>query len=359
MLDIKLRIEYSSQSIKNLNINADSYNRISAFVGGGYENSSLQTDNQGYRRFILGKSIVGSDAYFSSNYNGLWANVGSSSELYDASDATKGYKINNASEKYSFTLTGEEISHFKIVFDSSMNIYPKVLAVNGRLYYNNNIEFECFDISSDNITVDILSLNDSNVPVVINSILFDTHIVYDRHNGLMEIKRGSEKTADNVLPQYGIVGQYGHAQFIDYTKTVENLIKNNKLSKVVAVTIYNGNMVLGKYETSSNWDYNVYSKEVSIDLQDRIMKWQDVRISKNEISYNVSASYIYNYLLQFCDEFTFSVDKEVMSFWSSITVPYFYLEDDTLWNQWGKFLNLTQSVLYTMSNGEIKIVRSR
>lgn len=359
MLDIKLRIEYSSQSVANLNINADNYNRVSAFVGGGYENSPLQTTNASYRRFILGKSFVGSDARFSSNYNGLWANVGSGSQLYDTNDSSKGYKINNISGKYSLTLTGEEISYFKITFDSAMNIYAKVLAINGKLYYNDNIEFECFDINADNITIDILALNDSNVPVVINSISFDTHIVYDRHTGLMEVKRGSEKTADNVLPQYGIIGQYGHAQFIDYTETIKNLIQNNKLNKTVAVTIYNGNIVLGKYETSSNWDYNVYTTEVSIDLQDKIMKWQEIEIKKTEISYDVTATQIYNYLLQYCTNFTFNVPHETISFWDNITVPYFYLENDTLWNQWNKFLNLTQSVLYTMPNGEIKIVRSR
>lgn len=359
MLDIKLRIEYSSQSIANLNINADNYNRVSAFVGGGYENSPLQTTNASYRRFILGKSILGSDALFSGNYNGLWANTRSGSALYDASDETKGYKISSSTGKYTLTLTGEQISYFKIIFDSAMNIYAKVLAINGKVYYNDNIEFECADINSNNITIDILALNESNVPVVINSILFDTHMVYDRHTGLMEVTRGSEKTADNILPQYGIVGQYGHAQFIDFKNIVRDLIRNNKLKKTVAVTIYNGNMVLGKYETSSNWDYNVYTNEVSIDLQDKIMKWQEIEIKKTEISYDVTATQIYNYLLQYCTDFTFDVSHETIDFWNNITVPYFYLENDTLWNQWNKFLNLTQSVLYTMPNGEIKIVRSR
>ena len=356
-MDIRVEIEYTSQNVADLQVSATNYNRVSLFKGGAYNNSALSSRNDNYKRFILGKSILGEQNYYSGAYGGLWGNTGSSSTLYDTADESKGYKINNTAQKFVITLTGSHIEYFKLVFDTKNNIYAKVIAVNGTLYYNNNIEFECFDVNADTVTIEILALNQSNVPVLISSLLFDTKVTYDKNTGLIDLTRGSQETADNVLPEYCITSQYGKVRLIDYNDVIYNLIGNNKFDRNVNVKIYNGNIVIGTYETASDWDYNVFDKKGAVSLQDRIMEWQEVDVEKKDITYNVSAYQVYEYLKALSPRFVYNVSRETSDFWLSINVPNFYLERDTLWNQWNKFLTLTQSVLYVLPNGEIVIKR--
>lgn len=359
-MDIKVDITYSTQSVSNMQVLATNYNRVSGFTGGAYTNSILQSKNDNYKRFILGKSILGGNNYYSGTYNGIWGNVASSDTLYDSTDVSKGYVINNDNNKYVVTITNESnIDYLKLVFDKNNNIFAKMIAVNGNIYYNNNIEFEVYGINSTTATIEILSLNDSNVPVLISSLSFDTKITYDKNKGLIEVTRGNQSMADNVLPEYNIVSQYGSLSFQDYNGIVYELITNNKLDRNLNVYIYKDDIVIGTYETTSDWNYNIFNNEVSVSLQDRILDWQETIVEKKNIDYNVSATQIYAYLLDFCKTFTFDVSRETLDFWDTIIVPYFYLESGSLWEQWNKFLTLTQSVLYVLPDGKIKIVRRK
>lgn len=359
MINFRVDIDFGMESASNVSLGASGYNRLSAFKGGNTQNSVLNNQNTNYKRFILGKSILGTNGLYSGEYQGLYGNVGSGNVLYDANDSSKGYKINNADEKYTITLSGENISYFKLVFDEIENNYATVFAINGNLHYNNSNEFIYNGEPLDNITLDILALKDSNVPVMINSISFTMYgvVSYTKNSGLLSLTRGSQLTADNVIPQFSIISQYGSIKLLDYNDVIYDLIKQNKLNKELVIKIYNNNIIIGTYESSKEWDYNVYNKEVNIDLQDKLLNLQEKTIEKKDIEYNSTAWQIYNYLKTQTTGFTWELDTELIDYLQTVTVPYFYLDGDTIWNQWNKFLQLTQCVMYSLPDGTIKIKR--
>lgn len=180
---------------------------------------------------------------------------------------------------------------------------------------------------------------------------------YTRLTGLKSVSRTIQSMSNNVLPLYDIICPYGSIIIYDKDKNLYNrAVAKDLLS---SITIYSGSDVIGRFISTKNWKYDVFTNVCEIELKGDIIKWQDKTIKKRELTYNATAMDIYTYLKGYSGTHTFSVDSdtEMQTYLTSIVVPYFYLESDNLWNQWVKFCNLTQMLIYQDDEGVIQFTR--
>lgn len=356
---IRVQLSYIPSSINNMNINATNYNANSSFKGGNLANTDLvKSSNKGAKPFIVGSSVLGTEYTYASDFKGILANCGSGTTLYDISDTSKGYLVNNnTSSTYSIVINGSDIQYLKLVFDKVDNQYATVMRINGTMYFNDSAEYELPSVDADNITIEILAWNKPLMPIRVAQISMQVDIVWDKDNGLMEMTRGNQATANNITPSYQLLSQYGSLVVQDPYEEVVNLIKNKTIVKNITINMYKDDTVVGSYVLNREWAYDIYTKELRLALEDDIIKWQGINIKKTELSYNVTGYDVFLYLKNLSGNYTFYISSEDTEFIKSIKVPYFYLEEASLWQQWNKFCNLCQCQMYQDTIGRIVIKR--
>ena len=193
----------------------------------------------------------------------------------------------------------------------------------------------------------------------IKLIFSDSNIIYDKNSGLDMVSPHSETTADTVLPNYGIISRSGKVSFFDY----EDKLLNKKTDREypTEIEIYENGVLFGKYISTKKYGYNIFTKQVNIELQGNITNWQAIRVEKKDISYDQTAYQILEWLIAkqtiVSSISDLNMSTDVADFLKSITVPYFYLESDTLWEQFNKLCNLAQLRIYQDKFNKVTIER--
>lgn len=356
---ISVRLSYLPSGLETAQANATNYNRASTFNGGLIQGTDLANPNNvGAKPFIVGSSILGTDYTYTKEYNGLFANCGSGDTYYDNSHPEYGYSIsNNIIGIYTITISGNAIDYIKITFDKVDNQYATVMSINGTTVYNTEPEFQFVADGENTLTIQILAWNAPNLPIRVSNIQLAVNLTFDRNTGLLRAVRGNQVMADNVQPSYGMISQYGDVEIIDYQDIVFDLVRKNKIRKDLTVEILRNDVVIGTYLLSEDFDYDIYTKDLKMTLKDDILKWQGIEVEKRELSYNATAYTVFEYLRDLSTGYTFNISADDMAFMQSITIPYFYLEKGSLWEQWVKLCQLTQCNIFKDPYGVIQIKR--
>lgn len=191
-------------------------------------------------------------------------------------------------------------------------------------------------------------------------VFSNENITFSRGNGLMELTMQNESVADNILPTYGIIGRTGKLKLIDYKDLLYNKILNREYP--IEINIYQNGVLFARFISTKKYAYNIYTKEITIEASSNITNWQNINVTKTEISYDVTAYDILVWLISkqtITSLDTVNLPSDTKAHLESITVPYFYLETGTLWEQFQKLCDLAQLRIYQDRFNVINIQRYR
>ena len=187
----------------------------------------------------------------------------------------------------------------------------------------------------------------------------DGEVEFNKGNGLQKVSLLSQITSNNILPEYGVNGRTGSVELLDSNDVLYNRIANRVYP--TQVIIYLDNDVIGRFVSAKKYGYNIFTKQVTIEIVGNITNWQNVMVAKKDIEYDVTGYYVLQYLMNIANTpnnlYTFSVSSEVQGYLESITIPYFYLEKASLWEQFGKVCDLAQLYIYQDKYNNIIVER--
>lgn len=187
----------------------------------------------------------------------------------------------------------------------------------------------------------------------------DGEVEFNKGNGLQKVSLLSQITSNNILPEYGVNGRTGSIELLDSDDVLYNKIANRVYPTQVA--IYLDDEVIGKFVSAKKYSYNIFTKQVVIEIMGNITNWQNVMVEKKDIEYDVTGYYVLQYLMNVANTpnnlYTFIIPTEVESYLKSITVPYFYLEKASLWQQFEKVCDLAQLYIYQDKYNNIIVER--
>lgn len=172
-------------------------------------------------------------------------------------------------------------------------------------------------------------------------------ITFARSSGLMNLTMQNETTADNQRPTYGIIGRTGKITLADHEDLLYNKILNREYP--TEIKVYKNAELFARFISTRKYSYNIYTKEITIEASSNITNWQNINVVKPDISYDVTA---YDVLVWLINKQTITnidslnMSERTTSHLESIQLPYFYLETDTLWNQFQKLCDLAQLRIY-------------
>lgn len=358
MSKVEVVIGFSSANINSVNMS--NYNRQSKFKGGTYYDSVVETESANVNAFVVGSSKVGTSMY-ASGYSGYISNCGSSNNEFIGNDGVKyGYKLDNNIElgKFAITINGSGIKNIEINFDKLMGSYPTVVYINNELYVNDSYDLKySFNNEQDGVAIDMHAMSAPMKPVVINKISFDNSLRFGLHSGLKSISINRQRTNNPTGIEYGIVPQSASINVQDSKNSVFGIINQGESVENLPITVYIDGKVGGTYLSQSVWDYNVFTKVVSINTSDRLVKLQDTQYTLKYNGEPKTALDIVNELISNSSDFNFEIEPETREFLESVNIEYPYLQQDSLWNQWNKVCQLCQLVVYSLTNGVIYVKR--
>lgn len=188
-------------------------------------------------------------------------------------------------------------------------------------------------------------------------VFSDKTFSFDKDSGLMNVAITNQSMADNTLPTYDIINAFGSLEIIDSDGSLFDYIAQTSLKSGSIINIYSDDVLKYKFESSRDWKYDVYDRSCKIQLYSNITKWQNVKVVKKDITYNVTAYDVYTYLKGLSGNYNFVISSEDIAFMQSISIPYFYLEENSLWEQWRKLCQLTQSQVYQDIESNVVVKR--
>ena len=187
----------------------------------------------------------------------------------------------------------------------------------------------------------------------------DGEVEFNKGNGQQKVSLLCQITSNNILPEYGVNGRTGSIELLDSNDVLYNRIANRVYP--TQVIIYLDNDVIGRFVSAKKYEYIIFTKKVAIEIVGNITNWQNVMVEKKYIEYDVTGYYVLQYLMNIANTpnnlYTFSVSSEVQSYLESITIPYFYLEKASLWEQFGKVCDLAQLYIYQDKYNNIIVER--
>lgn len=182
-------------------------------------------------------------------------------------------------------------------------------------------------------------------------------IVLNQRNSIsVDFKLNS--VSDVEEPSFGIISNSGTVSFNDYDGKVLGYAEQGELVDGLQISIYMQNtLVSGKREliaryTTTDWDYDNDSKQVSCTIKDVLEELQKIQFAGlNYIWQPETFADAYKRLYALTpSKFGFVVyddlDDRTKSKLSSSQSDYFYIESGSLWNAWDKFANALFCSIY-------------
>lgn len=276
----------------------------------------------------------------------------------------------------SITISGANIDHFTIAFDTVNNRHPKSITVDKVTYYDDDSIYTISNLSpSDSHTIYINDWNDPNYPIVITGIYVGVNIEID-YSVLKNLNVQHKESAYNDKPSYGIISNAGSMSFSDENGEIKDYAQKKLLKSDLNVEVWLNDTVnkntqkIGSYKTST-WDYDDANRMVDLRLKDDLEEWQDIQV--NGFVYDVRNPYavlpnksmadLYKWL-QSEDELgqlrtpskynmlSFEeLDETTQKRLTNTIIEYPMLEDGTLWQQWNKVCQTCGLYIYKNYQG--------
>lgn len=267
----------------------------------------------------------------------------------------------------------------RIIFDTYYNAYPKNITVdlyrngsyldtssgitNSSPYFIFNLGYEISVTTSDVIEFRV-TMSDWSMPgypLRIQGIYTGLSIYGDRRN-LLSISAPIKDRSDNEQPSYGIISNAGTLSLVDGTREIKEYARLGLLTSDLDVQLWledtqsKKKQSLGKFKTDK-WSYDNINFEVTIDFKDNLEEWQSILISSTDLTLNKTAKDLYDELVELTpSKYMFEdLSTETESIFNNISIPYFYYENGSLWEEWNKLCYLTLSNLYKNEDDKIII----
>lgn len=341
MVSYKCEIEFLPKGDGSLtSVTLPTGNNISKFNGGNVSGSSIESPNVGAKPFIIGVSKIGDGSQLLSGYNGYISKT-----------------LSNADGTCDFTMTinGENIDNFTIHFDKVVNEYATEIYIDDVKYVNDDTHFFMNVINQNSHTVRFTKWSKGNSNIRFTAITIGLTLTFDKFNGLLSFVRGSQSMQDNTLPTYGAISQYGSVRLADYTGEINDIEQLNMLTSGIKVKLYLDDELVGDYlfESFDKENETIYN----IQLNDEIIKWNDIIVDSIKLQENKTAKDLYDFLVSQYEANYESLSDYIENYLSYIKIKYYYLESGSLFSQWNKFCDLTQMLVFKKPNGKIALRR--
>ena len=341
MVSYKCEIEFLPKGDGSLtSVTLPTGNNISRFNGGNVRGSSIESPNVGAKPFIIGVSKIGDGSQLLSGYNGYISRM-----------------LSNADGTCDFTMTinGENIDNFTIHFDKVVNEYATEIYIDDVKYVNDDTHFFMNVTNQNSHTVRFTKWSKGNSNIRFTAITIGLTLTFDKFNGLLSFVRGSQSMQDNTLPTYGAISQYGSVRIADYTNEIQDIEQLNMLKSGLKIKLYLDNELVGDYLFDTfDKDGQIYD----IQLTDEIIKWNDISLDGTLVQNDKTALDLYSFLIsQYTEAKYEDISQSNNEYLSNIKIKYYYLEKGTLFEQWNKFCDITQMVVYKKPSGKIALRR--
>lgn len=337
MVNYKCEIEFLPKGDGVINsVSLPVGNNISKFNGGDYIGSAITEPRYGEKPFIIGVSKIGDGSKYLNEYNGYLSSVLSDS---------------NGNCVFEMIINGSNIDNFTIHFDNAVNEYATEIQIDGETLINDDTHFVASVNKGTTHTIKFVKWSKPNSNIRFTAITIGLTLTFDQFNGLLSYVRGSQSMQDNTLPSYGALAQYGSVKIADYTGEISELEELNMLTSGIKIKLYLDDELVGEYL------FDTFQKEnrttYNIQLTDEIIKWNDILVDFKDLLLNKTA---YDFLLLLKNYYNAQYEDlsdETISYLQSIHIKYFYLKSGSLFEQWNKFCDITQMLVYKKPDGKI------
>lgn len=341
MVDYKCEIEFIPKGDGSLDtVTPPVGNNISNFNGGEVNNSSIKNPNIGSNPFIIGVNKIGDGSKYLNEYKGYLSSV-----LSD----------NDGNCDFIMSISGSNIDNFTIHFDNIVNQYATQIEIDNVIYENDDTHFFINVEKNNSHIIKFLKWSKPNSNIRFTAITIGLTLTFNQFNGLISFVRGSQSMQDNTTPSYGALSQYGSVKLADYTGEINEIEELNMLTSGIKVKLYLDNELVGDYlfdtfEKENRTTYNVQ-------LNDEIIKWNDIIISSSPLQENKTAKDFYDFLISQYEADYEILSDDIKNYLENIKIQYYYLESGSLFSQWNKFCDITQMLVYKKQNGKIALRR--
>jgi hypothetical protein len=345
------------------NVAANSASNISAFRGGAFNGSAIQTPHVGARPWVLAKSVTvtrpdgttytkavggtppSGNAVITNRYDGFISTV-----LWNPPDpdtGAAGYfencRTKVTSSTFDINISGNNMTHIFIYFDRIVNQFPKTVIFNKgqsdeATITNDNTVFIYNFSSRNSFTISFADWNETNF-VRFTGLFIGLTESYNRRTGLIDLFRGSESIADNVPPTNGVLGQYGSFQVADIRGVIRELEELNLITAETKATLLSSGVVIGKYLFQS-WDYDRNGNTIIVEFRDALDKWHDIIVGEFILQTNKTALDLFNLLKSYYTSLNYSADTAYLD---TVKLPYELFDSGTLWEKFNEFHDITKT----------------
>lgn len=265
---------------------------------------------------------------------------------------------------YQITLNGSKIKNFTLVFDTYNNQHPTSITVDGVEYENDDNIFTVSVQSSNSHKIVIDNWNTPNYPLRIQGIYLELGIEVNKQN-IESLSRNSTDRSDYKFPSWGIISNTCEIEFKDLNGEILDYIEQDLLVQGLSCKVFindtlnNKKQQIGEYY-ADQWNYDNDNRVVKVSLKDDLEEWQSINVE--EISYDPRSvehknlEWFYKQLYSKTptkynmQDFN-SLDKATRDILSNTWVVYPMLKAGSLWRQWNKLCQVSQSHIKKEDNG--------
>lgn len=266
---------------------------------------------------------------------------------------------------YELFIIGKNIETITLVFDRYNNQHPTSIVVDGVTYEDDDSTFTVSVEKADGHHILIDNWNTANYPLRVEKISVGAGFIVNKYN----INSLSFLVTDRdnyEEPRWGIISADGNIEFKDLYGEILDYIEQGLLVQGLSCEIFlkDTKAPIDEREKSlgtffaNKWEYNQYDKVVNCKINDGLVEWQNITVDGWVYEYPLQPKTLedyYNYLYKATDSkynmLSFDeLDSATKDILRNTTVMYPMLENDTLWGQWEKLCQATQSHIYK-SNG--------
>lgn len=265
---------------------------------------------------------------------------------------------------YIITIRGNSISAITLAFDDLNRHFPNSIDIDGKQYTDDDAKWTILLSPMDTHTITINNWNTPHEPLILSGIYIDVIINLDKHN-LKTIERTIVENSDISLPSWGIISNTGIIAFNDIDDEVRDYAEQLLLKDGLSVKIILSNTLTKEKQTvgmfnTAEWNYEKYSRAVSVSLKDDLEEWQNINVSAINYSplepQTQPLKYFYEHLQSLTPTkyrmLAFNnLDSKTKNILENITVKYPLLKASNLWDEWNKLCQVSSAYIYKNNTG--------
>jgi len=379
-LFIEMPLDTENQRVSDIEANTQTAPVSSACITDwkNYIANNIVMDNS--NPFILGSSTMGG-IYTLENSVGYYLSA-------DLCDSNGDFSLTHSIE-----ITTTKCEKLDIIFDKTLNQYPKTIRVvsyqrnnsvslnpadwydtlDDTTYTNDNYRFTINKIASPlypswnrtYVKVYMSEWSAPNKPLKVMGIYGNKGMVTFDNRTILSINSGVRERSNDDLPSWGVLANTGDIVINDYNETINENIENGTFGdkQEVIINMIDNNtgrlIQLGKY-LADTWEYDNDKKQATITLKDDLVAMQDINFNEITLSTTHNSSInnmykLYNSLkARTPARYKFAL-LENTGLLENIGSSHLYLEKGSLWNAWQKFCETCALYMYKNRNNEIVI----